>query len=126
MDTVPCRMNDGVCTIPEHALVVRQGELAVRTRAEVVREFPGLDLKARKLRPFEFDGTHDDLLEGARRLEQTDADASSDDSDESGGGITLMEPAVHEAVAAAIADAGLTNALIVLCSPCGHQWILDL
>jgi hypothetical protein len=129
METIPCKMNDGFCTIPDHAMIVRDGEIGVRSRAEIVREFPDVDLNVSNLRPFEFDGTHDDLLEGARRLERHgDVDGtSSDDSDEGEGGVAMMESlGLHRLVAAAVADAQLTNALVVLCSPCGHQWAVDL
>jgi hypothetical protein len=129
METVPCKMNDGFCTIPDHALIVRQGEIGVRSRAEIVRDFPDVDLKVSNLRPFQFDGTHDDLLEGVRRLERHGdmADTSFDDSDEGEGGPAMMETVgLHAAVAAALADANVTNGLIVYCSPCGHHWVVDL
>lgn len=116
METVPCKMNDGFCTIPDQALIVRQGEIGVRSRAEIVRDFPDVDLRVSKLRPFVFDGTHDDLLEGARRLERPD------DVD-----VAMMETlGPHAAVAAAVADAQVTNGLVVFCSPCGHRWVVDL
>jgi hypothetical protein len=124
METVPCKMNDGFCTIPDHALIVRQGEIGVRSRAQIVRDFPDLDLDSSNLRPFGFDGTHDDLLEGARRLERG---GDANHADEAEGGIAMMETlGLHAAVAAAVADAQVTNGLVVLCSPCGHEWVIDV
>ena len=129
MDTVPCKMNDGVCTIPDHGVTVREGRVFVRPRSEIIRDFPDLDLRAATLRPFEFAGSFEDLLTGARRLDDHVGveDRSSGDPDEGQGGMAMMETAsLHEAVAAAIADAQVTNALIVYCSPCGHHWVVDL
>jgi hypothetical protein len=127
METVPCMKGDGICTIPDHTVTVREGRVGVRLRSEILREFPDLDLRTSNLRPFEFDGSHGDLLTAVRGLENVgDLEDVRDDTDDVGG-VAVMEPlGLHEAVAAAIADANVTNGLIVLCSPCGHQWIVDL
>src|SRR5437762_3278460 len=101
METVPCRMKDGVCTIPDQAVTVREGRVAVLSRDEIVRDFPDLDLRQTNLRPLPFDGTHEDLLTGARSLEHGgDVGQESDDGD--GGAATMGLLSVHEAVAAAI------------------------
>ena len=128
METVPCRMNDGVCTIPDHAVTVQQGLVSVRPRTEIVRDFPSLDLRISNLRPFEFDGTQDDLLAEARRLETLgEGGDTSFDEDEGGGGVAMMESlGLHAAVEAAIGEAQVINGLVVFCAPCGHRWIVDL
>jgi hypothetical protein len=125
METVPCLMHDGVCTIPDHAVTVREGRVAVLPRDEIVREFPDLDLERTNLRPLPFDGTHEELLAGARRLEH--AGDVGERFEEGGGNAATMDLlSEHEAVAAAISEAQLTNALIVYCTPCGHQWVVDV
>ena len=51
MSSVPCPEGDGVCAIPEHALVVTEGKAEVWSRDEIDAEYPDLDLEGTLERP---------------------------------------------------------------------------
>ena len=67
MDTVPCPTGDkGICTIPDTTVIATEGNISVVSRDEVEDLFPELELDESSLQPFDFDGSHEDLLQAAR------------------------------------------------------------
>jgi hypothetical protein len=100
---VDCPNKDGgICTIPEKAVVVTAQRVTLMSPAELERAFPDFDVRQANLRPFNFEGSDDELAQSA---------VGAGDVSES-----LME-GVRESPSSA--------SVIVLCS-CGHRFIADV
>src|SRR5207247_4051457 len=100
--SVPCPQGDGTCTVPDPAVVVTDGQLAVVGGDEVERMFPAIDLDTNQLRPLPVEQSHDDLL---RLAEVGDERATG---------------AANEILRAIPGSSGV----IVHCT-CGHLYVLD-
>jgi len=118
VSTQPCPEGDGgVCSIPEHTLVATGGIFEVRSRDEVLAEFPDLDLEG------DLEPVHDlpALREAFRSLRdpgeldgflRSYADQNSDvEPEESGGLAALARPAATE-----------SREVYVWCEPCGDMF----
>jgi hypothetical protein len=116
MQTVPCPMKDkGICSIPDRTVIASQGSVSIVSRDYVERLFPDLDLDRADLRPLNFTGSYEDLLEAADSLDVI--------QDEDAGGTLAVAPENERAeeLSRALQDAGVTDGVIVNCS-CGHQY----
>jgi hypothetical protein len=112
MKTAPCPHGDkGICTIPDSAIVVRQGRLQVAPSELVTRHLPDFAIDGAQLRRLDFAGTHADIAEVADSLEARDAT------------VVLSSPAALQ-LESAIRESGVANGVIVTCS-CGDVFIAE-
>jgi hypothetical protein len=103
MNSVQCSCGKGMCTIPGRTAVAAGGEVSIRSRAEVEKAFPDLDLSEADLRPLDLPESDTSLHEAVESDPATWA---------------VIENALR-----ASESPHTTASIIVQCVPCDHKWI---